>query len=89
MSVFHNFELIFYGGKCTKLFLIEVFFACILKNKSGKTKELILRFSALKSVIKIVFMMYAAIYCSGAGALDQTLTSPPILMKMGPERPER
>ncbi len=37
--VFHNFELIFYGGKCTKLFLIEVFFACILKNKGGKTKE--------------------------------------------------
>ena len=50
--VFHNFELIFYGGKCTKLFLIEVFFACILKNKSGKTKELIPRFSALLLILQ-------------------------------------
>jgi hypothetical protein len=37
-SVFHDFKSVFYGGKCTKLFLIEVFFACILKNESGKTK---------------------------------------------------
>jgi hypothetical protein len=50
--VFHDFELIFYGGKCTKLFLIEVFFACILKNKSGKTKESILRFSALLLILQ-------------------------------------
>ncbi|MBQ7613392.1 MAG: hypothetical protein IJU92_10080, partial [Spirochaetaceae bacterium] len=42
----------FYGGKCTKLFLIEVFFACILKNKSGKTKELILRFSTLLFILQ-------------------------------------
>ena len=44
--VFHNFELIFYGGKCTKLFLIAVFFARILKNKSGKKKEFDSSFSA-------------------------------------------
>jgi hypothetical protein len=37
--VFHDFISVFFGGKCTKLFLIEVFFTCILKNKSGKTKE--------------------------------------------------
>ena len=45
--VFHDFKSVFYGGKCTKLFLIEVFFASILKNKSGKTKGAILCFSAL------------------------------------------
>ena len=37
--VFHDFISVFFGGKCTKLFLIEAFFACILKNKGGKTKE--------------------------------------------------
>ena len=50
--VFHDFKSVFYGGKCTKLFLIEVFFASILKNKSGKTKELILRFSALLLILQ-------------------------------------
>jgi hypothetical protein len=42
----------FYGGKCTKLFLIAVYFASILKNKSGKTKELILRISALLLILQ-------------------------------------
>jgi hypothetical protein len=44
--------LVFYGGKCTKLFLNEVYFASILKNKSGKTKELILRISALLLILQ-------------------------------------
>ena len=50
--VFHDFKSVFYGGKCTKLFLIAVFFARILKNESGKPKGLDSSFSALLLILQ-------------------------------------
>ena len=37
--VFHDFISVFFGGKCTKLFLTEISFACILKKQERKNER--------------------------------------------------